>query len=135
MSEAAYTPEAVTEETKIHGVATAGGAPPTESRGFQIRGTRGDNYTEEIEFGADLHGDMVVLGFWGPFRMSVFGVHDVGTCAVSFQGEDPRQIMSITIGTKRGNILSPTSRDKGTSRHSCSQCRVCWGKRQRRHLR
>ena len=44
---------------------------------------------------------MGVLGFWVPLRMSVFGVHNVGTYAVSFQGTHPRQILSIAIGTKR----------------------------------
>ena len=66
MCEAAYTPYAVNEEIKIYEVATAREAPPTGRRGVQIQGTRGYNYAEESEFGADLHGNMGVLGFWGP---------------------------------------------------------------------
>ena len=45
MCEAAYTPDAVTEETKIHRVATAGEVPPNGCMGVHIWGTRGDNST------------------------------------------------------------------------------------------
>ena len=46
MCGATYIPAALTTKPKIHGVAEAGEAPPTEGRGGQRRSTREDPYVE-----------------------------------------------------------------------------------------
>ena len=59
----AYTPSAVTDEPKIHGIAEAGKAPPTGGRVGRMRGTRGNPNAEESEFGTGIRGDTGVHGF------------------------------------------------------------------------
>ena len=90
MCGAAYKPDVVTYETKIHGVTAAGEAPPTGGRGARRRGTSGYPYAAESEVGSDLHGYMGVVGFWAPCRMCVFGVHGVDTDKESYDGRHPQ---------------------------------------------
>ena len=46
MFRAAYTPDAVTDKTEMHGVSSAGEAPPTGGRGGWIQGIREGPYPE-----------------------------------------------------------------------------------------
>ena len=50
------TPAAVTNESKFHGVVSAGQLPPPRGKGGQIRGKRGYPYAVESVVGDDLRG-------------------------------------------------------------------------------
>ena len=64
MCGAAYTPAAVNDEPKIHGVTEAGEAhPPVGGRGVHRGRGSGDPYAKDTEVGADLRGDNSVLSF------------------------------------------------------------------------
>ena len=95
MCGAAYTPVAVTNEPKIHGVAAAGEAHP--SIGVQ-GGQRGrlsvDPCTEDMEVGADLRGDTSFLSFWYPRRMCVFDIRVVDTDADTYVGTQPHKVLT-----------------------------------------
>ena len=91
---AAYTPAAVTDKTKIHGVTEAWELPTTVGRGVQRHGTRIYNYTEERKVGDDLCGDTEVIGLWDPRRTRVFDIHIVDTYVESYDGRHPQKILS-----------------------------------------
>ena len=86
MCGAAYTLAGVTGETKIHGVAASGEAPPTGGRSGRRWGKRGGTYMKEREIGTDLCGDILLIGFWYPRRMCVFNVCVVDTDTESYDG-------------------------------------------------
>ena len=95
-------PSCVTDEPRIHGVAVSGEAPSTGGRGGRRRVTRGEPYAEESEVGADLCGDMGLLGFRPPCKMCVFDVHNVDTYAASYDGRRPDKILSQHKWRKKG---------------------------------
>ena len=100
-----YTPYEVADELKIHGVAAAGESHTTEGRGGRRRGIRGDIYEEEINVGADLHGDTGVIILWDHNRICVFGVFVVDTDAESYDGIHPHKILSRNNRRKKGKYI------------------------------
>ena len=48
---------------------------------------------EESKVGSELHGYIVVLGFWDPHRICVFGIHVVGTDTESYNGRYQHKII------------------------------------------
>ena len=101
-------------EHKIHEVEAVGEAPPTGGRGGGW-GKRGGLYLEERKAGADLRGDMGLLGFWDPCRLCLFGVFIFDTYTSSNDGRHPQKNCLRTSGTKRVIILRLALSDNATS--------------------
>ena len=57
-------------------------------------GTRGDIYTKDKHVGADLCWDMVVIGFWDPHLMCIFGFHIDDTDTSPYKQINPYLIIS-----------------------------------------
>ena len=83
----AFTPDAVTDEPKIHDIAAAMEThPPIGIQGGHRSRGSGYPYAENTDVGADLWGYTGVLGFWYPRRMCVFDVRVVDTDEDTYVG-------------------------------------------------
>ena len=56
-------------------------------------------------FGANLHGDTGVIGFWYPRRMCVFGVRAVDIDSASYGGKHPHGILYQHERRKKGKYI------------------------------
>ena len=75
---------------------------PPKGRGVQKQEKRGGPNTEEIEFGANLCGGTVVLGFWALSRMCFFYGLVVEIDAASYAGRHQHKNMSTYERRKKG---------------------------------